>query len=76
MHATGSGSLFACFVGCYCSVVSHISGCRELLLVTCCWCIIHTAVCPAPPLLLQRDGCPKIINLGSAKTDLFYERKK
>ena len=20
--------------------------------------------------------CPKIINLGSAKTDLFYERKK
>jgi PHD finger-like domain-containing protein 5A len=27
-------------------------------------------------VLLQRDGCPKIINLGSAKTDLFYERKK
>lgn len=26
--------------------------------------------------LLQRDGCPKIVNLGSAKTDLFYERKK
>jgi hypothetical protein len=26
--------------------------------------------------VLQRDGCPKIINLGSAKTDLFYERKK
>jgi PHF5-like protein len=24
----------------------------------------------------QRDGCPKIINLGSAKTDLFYEKKK
>ncbi|VDK36926.1 unnamed protein product [Taenia asiatica] len=23
-----------------------------------------------------RDGCPKIVNLGSAKTDLFYERKK
>jgi len=23
----------------------------------------------------DRDGCPKIINLGSAKTDLFYERK-
>uniref|UniRef100_A0A3Q7J4E0 PHD finger-like domain-containing protein 5A n=1 Tax=Solanum lycopersicum TaxID=4081 RepID=A0A3Q7J4E0_SOLLC len=22
------------------------------------------------------DGCPKIVNLGSAKTDLFYERKK
>jgi PHD finger-like domain-containing protein 5A len=26
--------------------------------------------------ILQRDGCPKIVNLGSAKTDLFYERKK
>jgi PHD finger-like domain-containing protein 5A len=24
----------------------------------------------------DRDGCPKIINMGSAKTDLFYERKK
>jgi PHD finger-like domain-containing protein 5A len=24
----------------------------------------------------DRDGCPKIINLGSAKTDLFYDRKK
>jgi hypothetical protein len=27
-------------------------------------------------ILLKRDGCPKIINLGSARTDLFYERKK
>ena len=27
-------------------------------------------------LFFQRDGCPKIVNLGSAKTDLFYERKK
>ena len=24
----------------------------------------------------DRDGCPKIVNIGSAKTDLFYERKK
>ena len=24
----------------------------------------------------DRDGCPKIVNLGAAKTDLFYERKK
>ena len=31
---------------------------------------------PFPCTCLQRDGCPKIINLGSAKTDLFYERKK
>lgn len=27
----------------------------------------HLTVCP--------PGCPKIVNLGSAKTDLFYERK-
>lgn len=27
-------------------------------------------------IYLQRDGCPKIVNLGSVKTDLFYERKK
>lgn len=26
--------------------------------------------------VFQRDGCPKIVNLGSSKTDLFYERKK
>ena len=24
----------------------------------------------------DRDGCPKIVNIGSAKTDRFYERKK
>ena len=24
----------------------------------------------------DRDGCPKIINIGGSKTDLFYERKK
>ena len=24
----------------------------------------------------DREGCPKIVNLGSAKTDLYYERKK
>lgn len=27
-------------------------------------------------VLIKRDGCPKIVNLGSSKTDLFYERKK
>jgi len=25
---------------------------------------------------LDTAGCPKIVNLGSSKTDLFYERKK
>ena len=34
----------------------------------------HVTALAAP--LPQRDGCPKIINLGSARTDLFYERKK
>mmetsp|Transcript_5361 Transcript_5361/g.8304 ORF Transcript_5361/g.8304 Transcript_5361/m.8304 type:complete len:112 (+) Transcript_5361:28-363(+) len=24
----------------------------------------------------DRDGCPKIVNLGSARTDRFYENKK
>ena len=24
----------------------------------------------------DRDGCPKIINLGSSRTDLFYEKKR
>jgi len=24
----------------------------------------------------DRDGCPRVINLGATKTDLFYERKK
>ncbi|KAK1571959.1 hypothetical protein Q3G72_025418 [Acer saccharum] len=24
----------------------------------------------------DKDGCPKIVNMGSAKTDLFYECKK
>jgi PHD finger-like domain-containing protein 5A len=24
----------------------------------------------------DRDGCPKIINLGSVRVDQFYERKK
>lgn len=30
----------------------------------------------SPLSVFQRDGCPKIVNLGSSKTDLFYERKK
>ena len=24
----------------------------------------------------DRDGCPKIINLGASRTDLFYERRR
>lgn len=35
----------------------------------------RVTLCFVPVSASQRDGCPKIINLGSAKTDLFYERK-
>ncbi len=28
---------------------------------------------PSPP---QRDGCPKVVNLGASKTDRYYESKK
>lgn len=24
----------------------------------------------------SRDGCPKVVNLGASRTDLFYERKR
>ncbi len=24
----------------------------------------------------DRDGCPKIVNLGASRTDLFYERRR
>lgn len=24
----------------------------------------------------DRDGCPKVLNLGSSRSDLFYEKKK
>jgi hypothetical protein len=24
----------------------------------------------------DRDGCPKILNLGTSRTDLFYERRR
>ena len=33
----------------------------------------HEVTCA---VAVQRDGCPKIVNLGAARTDLFYERKK
>jgi hypothetical protein len=35
----------------------------------------HDPPHPCSPTV-QRDGCPKIVNLGTSKTDLFYERKK
>ena len=31
-------------------------------------------VYPSPSFPLQRDGCPKVINIGAARADLFYER--
>jgi hypothetical protein len=38
--------------------------------------LLHVHVSNENEFIFQRDGCPKIVNLGSAKTDLFYERKK
>jgi hypothetical protein len=35
---------------------------------------LHPAECTR--LEKDRDGCPKIVNLGASRTDLFYERKK
>jgi hypothetical protein len=32
--------------------------------------------CGGASVRVQRDGCPKIVNIGSARTDMFYERKK
>ena len=26
--------------------------------------------------MVQRDGCPKVINIGAARADWFYEKKK
>lgn len=40
------------------------------------WDVFQSTLTVLSLLSLQRDGCPKIVNLGSSKTDLFYERKK
>ena len=52
------------------------------------WCWLSCVICGGPGISdayycreccqqeKDRDGCPKIVNLGSSKTDLFYERKK
>lgn len=45
-------------------------------LSTCCCCYTDNACTHNNNPTQQRDGCPKIVNLGSSKTDLFYERKK
>ena len=31
---------------------------------------------PCTMLEKDRDGCPKIVNIGSSRTDLFYQRKR
>jgi PHD finger-like domain-containing protein 5A len=30
----------------------------------------------SPPSLRQRDGCPKVLNIGMSKQDRYYDRKK
>lgn len=39
-------------------------------------CTTDTALQECVRLEKSRDGCPKIVNLGSSRIDLFYERKK
>lgn len=37
-------------------------------------CVSFVSLCPECTILEKdRDGCPKIVNLGQAKTDMFYE---
>jgi len=39
--------------------------------------LLTPPVCARSPAAhAQRDGCPKIINLGQARTDAFYQAKK
>lgn len=54
------------------SSIQNYKTCVQLLLRWMCF----KQSCYSFLLSLQRDGCPKIVNLGSSKTDLFYERKK
>lgn len=65
--------------------VSDAYYCKECTIMekdVCIVCIIKIVYCicmlsfDCVGVIFQRDGCPKIVNLGSAKTDLFYERKK
>lgn len=34
-----------------------------------------TCIRPFPPLP-QRDGCPYVINIGAARSDWYYDKKK
>ena len=60
--------------------VSDAYYCKECVLMekdVCKTC--HTPNLPDPPPTFhppQRDGCPKVINLGSARTDMYYEKKQ
>ncbi|KAG6813719.1 hypothetical protein H0H92_008127 [Tricholoma furcatifolium] len=50
------------------------------------WCVFVTnaisgltegnALCVELQLEKDRDGCPKIINIGASRTDLFYEKRR
>lgn len=48
-----------------------------LLLLSRCPSLSHISCMPVPDNHhKQREGCPRIVNLGQSRTDLFYERKK
>ena len=60
-QCVGTGCLMHC--GC-CFRAVFLGEYFENLVRVCAW------------VVRQRDGCPKIVNIGSARTDMFYERKK
>ena len=61
-----------CVCVCVCvSVCVCVCVCVCVRVRVCSWLLWHGGFARQ-----QRDGCPKIVNLGAAKTDMFYERKK
>ena len=59
------GELYAIFLKLPVPTLHHISGISDAY---------YCAECTR--LEKDRDGCPKIVNLGASRTDLFYERRR
>jgi len=56
----------------------HLQTISRPLKLTSAWIGISDAYYCAECTRLEkdRDGCPKIVNLGASRTDLFYERRR
>src|SRR5882762_11769017 len=57
-----------------CSVMPHINLCTDYFGSPGISDAYYCAECTR--LEKDRDGCPKIVNLGASRTDLFYERRR